>query len=78
MAFREKLHERPEYQERAGTTSEGGGQAGTQQRDPVEASVPGEVAPIVSLEKGDLEFWLQVATVVLLYMILQELKRGSR
>lgn len=77
MAFKEKLHETPAYEEAAGETAEGGGQA-TVQQDQLQASVPGEIAPVVSLEKGDIEFWLNVATVVLLYMIYRELQRQGR
>jgi hypothetical protein len=80
MVFKEHLRETPEYQAAtADSTGQGNGQATTQSggQDPVEAPVPGEVRPIVSLEKGDLEFWLRVVTVVLLYMILQELKEGQ-
>jgi hypothetical protein len=78
MALREKLHETPEYQATAGGPSggQGSGQARTQsgQGSP---QVPGEIAPIVSLEKGDIEFWLRVLTVILLWMIYQELRRNS-
>jgi hypothetical protein len=76
MAFTEALRNSQEYQEMAGTTDAGSGQTQVEE-DPVAAHVPGEVRPIISLEKGELEFWLQVATVILLYMILQELKGGS-
>lgn len=79
MALRQKLREgNPQLQAdtgqgdqegQASTTSAGSGGS-------VEATVPGEVAPVVSLEKGDIEFWLRVFTVILLWMILQELKRG--
>lgn len=35
------------------------------------------VEPIVSLEKSDVQFWIQVAQLVLLYLILRELSRGG-
>ena len=74
MAFQEKLRNSAEYQQ---ATAQSGGQRQAQQ-DAGEVPVPDQVDAVVSLEKGDIEFWLRVATVILLWMILQELKRGSR
>jgi hypothetical protein len=35
------------------------------------------VEPIISMEKQDVQFWLQVAQVVLLYLILRKLAEGG-
>ncbi|AAY24953.1 head protein [Haloarcula hispanica virus SH1] len=44
------------------------GQAGT---------VGNALGPVMNWEKTDVEFWMQVAQVVLLYLILRELRRGA-
>jgi hypothetical protein len=65
--FRQTLRESEEYKQITGETT----------RDPAETrrvSEPSEtVAPVVSLEKSDLLFWMQVAEVVILFLILREL-----
>lgn len=70
--FRENLHESSEYQEIAG-------QAATEATQATQApeQVPDSVAPVISLEKGDLEFWMQVTTVILLFLIYRELARAN-
>ena len=35
------------------------------------------IEPVLNWEKGDIEFWLQVAQLVVLILILRELQRGS-
>lgn len=43
-----------------------------------EARTLGEaIAPVLNWEKGDIEFWLQVAQLVVLILILRELHGGS-
>lgn len=34
------------------------------------------LAPVMSWQKGDVEFWLQVAQLVVLFMILREMRGG--
>lgn len=76
MAFQDSLRQSSEFQQLSGAQTTGSGQTGTAPDEgPIEANVPGQVAPIVSLEKGDLELWLRVATVILLYLIWRELQR---
>jgi len=75
MAFQEAIRQTPEYQ---AMQAQGNGQATTQQQGQTQVQTPGEIDAIVSLEKTDLEFWLQVATFFLLYLIYRELQRGGR
>jgi hypothetical protein len=63
MSFRENLRESDEYQEIAGAAEESAEQA---------AQTAGTV---VELEKSDVQFWTDVLTVVLLFLIWQELRR---
>lgn len=63
--FKDALREMPEYQA-AMAAAEGASES--EQVETVEAAVE----PVISLEKGDLEFWMQVTTVVLLYLIWRE------
>lgn len=67
MTFREAIKETPEYQAQL---------AAQQPAQPETADTVGEaLAPVMSLEKGDLEFWSNVISVVLLFMIYRELVR---
>jgi len=50
--------------------SAAGGQRGT--------TVGDSLGPVLDWEKTDVEFWLQVAQVVLLYLLLRELRGGGR
>lgn len=69
--MREQLRQRQEFQELAGDT-------GPQVNQTREAETVTEaVEPVISLEKSDIEFWLTVLQVVLLYLILRELQGGS-
>lgn len=61
--FRDTIHDSPQYQ---------GQQANEQPETPAEA-----VEPLIQLEKGDMEFWMDVATVVLLFLIYREMLRGG-
>lgn len=62
--MRETLRESHNLQDEAG----GGGSG---QSD----AVPQAVAPVISLEKTDVQFWLQVGQVVLLFLIWREMMR---
>ncbi|APW99404.1 hypothetical protein CHINAEXTREME_17225 [Halobiforma lacisalsi AJ5] len=42
-----------------------------------EETVADAVDPVIGLEKGKAEFWMQVAQLLLLYLILRELQRGG-
>jgi hypothetical protein len=71
MTFRNELRKTDEFREIAGETA----------RDPSETrtvETPQEaVDPVMSLEKSDVQFWMQVVQVLLLYLILRELSRGG-
>jgi hypothetical protein len=69
--FRESLRQTPEYQAQI---------EAKQPQNPQEADTVGDaLAPVMSLEKGDLQFWSNVLTVVLLFLIYRELLRqGGR
>lgn len=67
--FRDKLHESSEFRQISGQAREAKQQA--------DNPVPAEVQPVVSLEKTDIEFWMQVAIVVLLFLIYRELARAN-
>lgn len=69
--FRNKLRQTQEYQALAGQQQP---QAPTDTRQ-VE-SVTEAVDPVVSLEKSDVQFWLQVVQLVVLLLILRELRGG--
>lgn len=63
------LRQTPEYQAIA--------QQDTVEEPPDEAeTVADAVDPIIGLEKGKAEFWMDVAKLVLLYLILRELQGG--
>lgn len=65
MGVRDQIHSTPEYQATVAEST-----ANTESSNPV--------GPLIQLEKGDVEFWLEVAQVVLLVLILLELRRGGR
>ena len=73
MSFKDALRETDEYQALA-SQSNGDGDEG----QPANDVVPESVAPIVSLEKTDMEFWMQVVTVLLLFLIYRELSRANQ
>lgn len=65
MAFRQALRESPHY--RAAEDAAGEAQ---------EAATAAEaMAPVVRLEKTDVQMWADVFTVVLLFLIWRELRR---
>ena len=71
--FRDKLHETPEYQATAGQQAQ---QQAQQQASQAE-TVTQAAGPVLQLEKGDLQFWTQVATMILLFLIWRELARQN-
>lgn len=68
--IREQIRSTPEYQEIEGSQDQQVQQ--TQQK-----TVGDSLAPVLSWEKGDVEFWLQVAQLVALLLILRELQGGG-
>ncbi|MFC4246472.1 hypothetical protein ACFOZ7_05605 [Natribaculum luteum] len=65
MAFRQKLRESPHYQSAEDVAEQA-----------QEAATAAEaVAPVVQLEKTDVQMWADVFTVVLLFLIWRELRR---
>jgi hypothetical protein len=71
MTFRENLHNSQEYQE---VTGQAGANTPVEERAQRDVPVAG---PVISLEKTDIEFWLQVLQVVLLILIYRELTGGG-
>lgn len=69
--FRNQLKQTDEYQEIVGQAQEA-----VQDQQQVE-TVSEAVEPVVSFEKGDLQFWMQVATLLLLFAIYRELARAN-
>jgi hypothetical protein len=69
------IRDTPEYQQI--TAAKQRQQAADETGTDAPAEVPAQVAPVVSLEKGDLEFWMQVAAVVLLFLIYREMARAN-
>ena len=53
----------------AAPAATGNGSGGTTEGNPL--------GPVTDWEKTDVEFWMQVAQVVLLYLILRKLQRGA-
>lgn len=70
--FRDKIRNSPEYRE---ITQQTAADAATEPREV--DTVSEAVDPVVSFEKGDIQFWMQVATVVLLLLIYRELAHAS-
>lgn len=69
--IREQIEQMPEYQQAAAERQ--GQRQGGQTGVAVGGTAGGSV---FTLEKTDVQFWLDVAKVVLLWMILRELQRG--
>lgn len=65
MSFQEKIRESEEYQQAIGEAEDSVEQA---------AETAGTV---VTLEKSDVQFWTDVLTVVLLFLIWRELQTGG-
>ena len=71
--LREQIRASPEFREL--TAREQAAEATSQGR---EARTVGEaMAPVLNWEKGDVEFWLQVAQLVVLILILRELQEAG-
>lgn len=73
--IREHIQQSDEFQEIAVTqqqNQQGGGQSPRTTQSGAD-TVAGSLAPLLDLEKTDVEFWLQVAQTILLFMILREL-----
>lgn len=73
MTLKEAIRETSEYQDIAEPPGAGTDADATETRR-VE-SADAAVAPIISLERSDVQFWIQVIQVLLLYLILRELGR---
>ena len=72
MALRETIQQLPEYQEMAGVDD-----IDMDVSEPRRVETATEaVSPVISLERGDVQFWLQVIQVILLYLILREIGRS--
>jgi len=72
MAFQETLRNTPEYEQVAGEPDD----TDADISEPRRVETPREaVSPVISLERGDVQFWLQVLQVLLLYLILREVGR---
>jgi len=65
MTGRQRIHELDEYQEITQPSPEQQAQTAETAREAVD--------PVISLEKNDVQFWLQVAQVVLLFAIYRQL-----
>ncbi len=79
--IRDKVQSSSEYQAIA-SAQEGEADGGTQQsttqsRQTSATTVGTALGPVLDLEKGDAQFWMDVAKVVLLYLIWRELSRGG-
>jgi len=82
MGVKDQIRDLDEYQ----ATQQQSGQGGQQNAAQVAAAATGQqggqtvgnaLGPVLNWEKTDVEFWMQVAQVVLLYLILRELRKGA-
>lgn len=72
MALREHIQNTDEYQ----ALTEEPDLSDRDVSEPRQVETPREaVSPFISLERGDVQFWIQVLQLVLLYLILTELRR---
>ena len=70
--FRNQLRQTEEYQTLAGEEGQSG------QGQPANGGGSGQgLDPVLSLEKTDIEFWMQIITVVLLFLIWREMARSN-
>lgn len=76
MAFTETLHNSDEYREIAGEPGEGNQPSAQVQGGQTVAQGQG-FDPVLQLEKGDVEFWMKVLTVILLFLIYRELAHAN-
>jgi len=75
MGVKEQIHSSEYYRDPAESTVEAAqATASTSSTGgPSGGSSPAGMGPVISWEKTDVEFWLQVAQVVLLFLILRDL-----
>jgi len=82
MGVKDQIRDLDEYQ----ATQQQSGQGGQQNAAQAAAAATGQqggqtvgnaLGPVLNWEKTDVEFWMQVAQVVLLYLILRELRKGA-
>lgn len=64
MAFQDKIRQSDEFQEIAGAADEA-------------AEAVDTAGTVITLEKSDVQFWADVLTVVLLFLIWRELQGGA-
>jgi len=73
MALQEHLQQTSEYQQ----LTEPPDTPDQDVSEPRRVETPTQaVSPVISLERGDVQFWLQVIQVILLYLILREIGRA--
>lgn len=73
MGFQETLQQTEEYKTLTGNQDEGSAGTAPEQA----ATLAQATAPVIRLEKNDLQFWMNVATVILLFLIYRELADGG-
>lgn len=73
MGVKSQIHEMDEYQSAAQPESPGD----TPRQPAAGGTVRDSLSPVLDREKSDVEFWMQVAQVVLLFLILRELQNGG-
>jgi len=74
--IRDQIHDTSEYQELTATAEETQQAAATATVAAGSGTVGQTLGPVLSWEKNDVEFWLQVAQLIALYLILRELRRA--
>jgi hypothetical protein len=73
MALKDTIHGMNEYQQ----LTEPPDTPDQDVSEPRRVETPTQaVSPVISLERGDVQFWLQVIQVILLYLILREIGRN--
>lgn len=85
MGIKDQIHASDEYQAQVQQNADQG--TGEQQATAAAANagvgngppqtVGSALGPVLNWEKTDVEFWMQVVQVVLLYLILRELQKGG-
>jgi len=73
MSLRDTLRESDEYQQ----ITQEAASAADEARNETADTVADAMQPLTTLEKGDAEFWLDVLTVVLLFMLYREVSGGT-
>lgn len=80
MGVKDQIRDLDEYQAPGQDGQQGGQPAATQApaaSGQAGTTVGNTLGPVLNWEKTDVEFWMQVAQVVLLYLILRELRRRA-